>query len=294
MSREHFKDLFGFGVSIAGNNVLNVLVRRSDDFLIGYFLGPTLLGYYTVGYRLILTMIRLVTGIINSVAFPTFSRIQHKPDRMRHAFYRVTQYTSLLAFPVFFGMAALAPELIPALFGEKWAPSVPVMQILALIGILQSVIFLNGSVIRARGKPSWQFGIMLLTATCTVIGFLLAVRWGIVAVAASFVIVGYLLSPVSIVAVRRLLNVSFRAYLGQFVKPFLASLVMVATIMGLKQVLKPQELNLYLQLFIYIVVGAATYFLVIALTARTLSRQMLELLSLVWPKFPKWKLKEIL
>jgi PST family polysaccharide transporter len=288
VSKKHYRELFTFGASVTGNNLLNTLTRRSDDFLIGYFLGPTLLGYYTVGYRLLLVTMRLVTGIVNSVAFPTFSRIQQNRKRTRRAFYEVTQYTSLLAFPVFIGLAVLAPELVTALFGEQWAPSIPIMQILALIGILLSVLAFNGSVMRASGKPSWQFGIMLLTAVCSVIGFLIAVRWGIVAVAASFVIVGYLLAPLSYVAVRKLIQIDFRTYLGQFVAPLSASLIMAAVILGLKSVLEHQALNLFLQLSIYVTAGVLTYLLVIFLTARPLSRQVLELTSLA---FPSWKLR---
>ena len=288
VTKTHYRELFTFGVSVTGNNILHAFTRRSDDFLIGYFLGPTLLGYYTVGYRLLLVTMRLVTGIVNSVAFPTFSRIQQNRKRTRRAFYEVTRYTSLLAFPVFFGLAILAPELVTALFGEKWAPSIPVMQILALIGILQSVLVFNGSIMRASGKPSWQFGIMLLTAVFSVIGFLLAVRWGIVAVAASFVIVGYLLAPVSYVAVRKLIQIDFRSYLGQFVAPLSASLIMVAVIGGLKYVFEPQTLNSYLQLSIYVTAGALTYLLVMVFTARSLSRQVLELTTIA---FPSWKLK---
>jgi O-antigen/teichoic acid export membrane protein len=289
VSRKHYKELFTFGVSVAGNNILKAFVRHSDDFLIGYFLGPTLLGYYTIGYRLLLVMIRLVTGIINAVAFPTFSRLQHKPERMRRAFYKVTQYTSLLAFPIFIGLATLAPELVPAVFGGKWAPSIPVMQVLALIGILQSVIAFNGSVMRASGKPSWEFGIMLLNAICSVIGFSLAVRWGIVAVAASFVIVGYLLAPVSYVAVRRLLKVDLRTYLWQFVPPLSASLIMVIVVVGLKNAFEHQRLNSYLQLTIYLAAGGLAYLLVIGLAARSLTRQVLEFAALA---FPIWKLKK--
>jgi O-antigen/teichoic acid export membrane protein len=284
VSKKHYKELFTFGVSIVGNHALNVLVRRSDDFLIGYYLGPTLLGYYTIGYQLLLVIIRLVTEVTNSVAFPTFSRMQHQPERMRRAFYNVTQFTSLLAFPVFIGIGALAPELVPALFGEKWAPSIPVMQVLALIGILQSVLFFNGSVIKAAGKPSWQLGIMLLNATCSVIAFLIAVRWGIVAVAASFVIVGYLLAPVSYIAVRKLIQVDFRTYLWQFVPPISASLVMVAVILGLQTFFQSLALNLYLELVICLSAGALTYGLVIGLTARPLYRQGLELVTLVLPR----------
>lgn len=289
VSKQHYKELFNFGISIVGNNILKAFMRRSDDFLIGYYLGPTLLGYYTIGYRLLLITISLVTGIINAVVFPTFSRLQHNPERMRRAFYQVIQYTSLLAFPVFIGLAALAPELIPAIFGDKWAPSVPVMQVLALIGILQSLLDFKGSVMRASGKPSWQFAIMLLTSVCSVIGFLLVVRWGIVAVAASFVIVNYLLAPISYAAVRRLIQIDFRTYLRQFAAPLLASLIMVLVITGLKYVLKHQELNLYLQLFIYLAAGGLTYLLVIGLTARSLSRQVLELVGLA---FPSWKLRK--
>ncbi len=291
VSVQHYKDLFGFGLSVVGNNLLKVLVRRTDDFLIGYYLGPTLLGYYTIGYRLLLVIIRLVTGISNSVAFPTFSRLQQNPKRMRRAFYNVTQYTSLLAFPVFIGAAILAPEMVPALFGDQWLPSVPVMQVLSMIGILQSVVFFNGSIMRASGKPSWEFAIMLLNTVCSVIAFMLVVRLGIVAVAASFVVVGYLVAPFSYQAVRKLIHIQLGTYLRQFVAPLSASLVMVAAVLGVRQLAAPYDLNLYLELFIAVAVGALTYLLIIGLTARKLSQQVLELAMMMLPK--KWKLRNI-
>jgi len=283
VSKKYYKELFSFGISVVGNNILNVSVRHADDFLIGYFLGPTLLGYYTVGYRLLLVIIRLVTEVSNTVAFPTFSRLQQQPERMRRAFYKVTQYTSLLAFPIFIGLATLAPELVPAIFGSQWAPSIPVMQVLALIGILQSVLFFNGSVMRASGKPSWELGIMLLVTVCSIIGFLLVVRQGIVAVAATFVIVGYLLAPLSYLALRKLIQVDYKTYLWQFAPPLVSSLAMVAVIMGLKYLFRDQSMNLYLELSIYLLAGALTYGLVIGLTARPLLRQVLELVSLALP-----------
>ena len=290
VSMKHYKELFNFGVSIVGNHALTIMIRRSDDLLIGYFLGPTLLGFYTIGYQLLLVIIRLVTEVTNSVAFPAFSRIQEQPERMRRAFYNVTQYTSLFAFPVFIGLAVLAPELVPAIFGEKWTPSIPVMQVLSLIGILQSVLFFNGSVIKAAGKPSWQLGIMLLNAVCSVIGFLLVVQKGIVAVAASFVIVGYLLAPVSYIAVRKLIQVDFRTYLWQFIPSLFASLAMAAVVTGLRYIFGGQSLNIYLELAIYLLAGMLTYGLVIVLTARQLYQEVLGLVSLV---VPKWKFRKI-
>ena len=289
VSTRHYKELVSFGIPIVGNHALTVLMRRSDDLLIGYFLGPTLLGFYTIGYQLLLIIIRLVTEVTNSVAFPAFSRIQAQPERMRQAFYKVTQYTSVIAFPVFSGLAILAPELVPTIFGEKWAPSIPVMQVLALIGILQSVLFFNGSVIKAAGKPSWQLGIMVLNAMCSILGFLLVVRWGIVAVASAFVTVGYLLAPISYIAVRRLIQIDFRAYLWQFIPSLTASLLMVAVIASLKFLLKGQAVNMYLELSIYVLAGVLTYLVVIRLLARHLYQQALEIVSMALPKLKSRK-----
>ena len=275
-SKKHFKDLFGFGLSTVGAKIVDFFNRRADDLLIGYFLGPTALGYYTIAYRLLLMMIELLTSVTNLVSFSAFSRLQHNPEQMRRAFYKVTQYTSLISFPAFLGILIIAPEMVPALFGSKWSPSIPVMQILALIGILQSVSYFNGSVLRAAGKPSWRLGILLLNAICNVTGFLLVVRWGIVAVAAVYVIIGYLLSPIYLLTVHSLIHINFRTYFGQYVEPLIGSLAMVIIVAGLRYILG-EELDVYVRLFSYTLIGGLTYVLVLQLTAPTLSHQVLEL-----------------
>jgi PST family polysaccharide transporter len=131
---------------------------------------------------------------------------------------------------------------------------------------------------------------MLLNAVFSVIGFLFAVNRGIVAVAASFVIVGYLLAPISYIAVRRLIRIDFRTYLWQYLPPLSASLIMVAVIEGLKYIFRVQSLNPYLELSIYLLAGVGTYVLIIGLTARRLYQEVLDLAVLV---FPKWKVRKV-
>lgn len=281
-SKRHFKELFAFGINMVGARIANIFSRRSDDLLIGYFLGPIALGYYVIAYRLVRMTTKLLTGVAQSAVFPIFSRLQNEPERMRRAFYTATQLTSVVSFPALLGVAVLVPELVPALYGPKWGPSVPVMQILAFIGIIQSVLYFNTIVIVAAGKPSWHFGIRLLHAIFNVIAFLLVVHLGIAAVAAAYVIVGYLLSPLSLLAVRRLIQIDFRTYLRQYVKPLTSSLVMATIVLALKYVLG--ELGLYLQLFIYCFAGTLVYLLLIHLTAPSLSRQVRELIRLSLPQ----------
>ncbi len=283
ISVKHFRELFSFGINVLGINALNFLNRRSDDLLIGYFLGTVALGYYTVAYRILLVVTQLVTGIIQATALPVFSRLQKEPERLRQAFYSAIQLSSLFAFPVFLGLSALAPELVVVLFGKQWTPSIPVMQILALVGILYAGFYFNGPVIMAVGKPFWNLGLNSLQAVGNVLGFLIAVRWGIIAVASAYVIRSYLMSPITIWVVYKLIQINLITYLRQYAAPLIGSLIMLASILGAKHILGGM-LNLPMLLTIYIVLGAVIYISTILLIAPKLFRQIVDLFRSAVPQ----------
>jgi PST family polysaccharide transporter len=281
-SKKHFLDLFSFGFNIIGINLLNFLNRHVDDLLIGYFLGPTMLGFYTIAYRLLVVMTDLLTSAANAVAFPTFSRLQNEPERMRRAFYQAIHYTGLISFPAFIGVAVVAPELIVTLFGPQWTLSIPVLQILAFIGILHSIFYFHNSVVIALGKPSWRLGNAFINSVANVIAFALTVRWGIAAVAAAYVVRGYLLSPVEIWMVRKLAKVDIKTYFKQFIWPLTGSLAMTVIILGLK-LLWVNALNVRINLAICLLTGCVIYPLTVLLLEPSLWSQLRSLLRLVLP-----------
>ncbi|WGV27607.1 MOP flippase family protein [Halotia branconii] len=278
-SAKHFQELFSFGINEVGFNVFNFFSRRGDDFLIGYFLGPIALGYYSVAYRILLVMTQLLISTTSKVALPTFSKIQHDPERMRRAFYSVTQLSSFIAFPMFLAVAALSPELIKAMFGSQWLPSVPVMRVLTFVGLLQSVSFFNNSVILALGKPSWRLGITVLNSVANVMSYILVVKWGIIAVASAFVIRAYLFSPIPVWMIHKLIHINLTTYLQQYITPLISSLVMVVMILGIKYFLGT-SINLYLVLTICIVFGTVIYVAMIRLSAPSLFKKVLYLIKI--------------
>lgn len=285
ISRQHLGDLFSFGSNVTGIYVLRFFNRRSDDFLIGYFLGSVALGYYTVAYRLLLVMINLFTTTMSQVSLPTFSRLQEDLPKMRKGFYTVTQLTSLVAFPAFLAVVALAPELVTVLFGEEWVPSIAVMQVLSIGGILQCVSYFNGTVIMAMGKPSWKLKINSLNVVINVIGFLIAVRWGILAVAIAFVISNYLFSPISLLAVRRLIKINIMTYFNQYLISITGSAMMVLAMVLTKFWLSNNtSANLQVQLIMALLIGGLTYILSLLMLAPSLVQKTVNLVQMVLSK----------
>ena len=233
-SVQHLQGFLNFGLNILALKFLAFCNKRTDNLLIGYFLGEEALGYYLIAFRVLEVMSQLLVSTTKQVALPTFSRLQTEPERFRQAFYKVTLFTSLVAFPTFSGMIIFTRELVLTLFGEQWLPSVPVMQILACAGILNAISFFNSSVFMAMGKPSWKLRLSLLNAVLNLIACLLAVQWGIVAVALAYVVSSYLGFPVGQWAISKLIHVPVRTYLKQFISPAICSLIMIFGIVTFK------------------------------------------------------------
>lgn len=278
-SIKHFQELFSFGINIVIFQFLSFFNKRSDNLLIGYFLGEVALGYYAIAYRVLQVMTQLLVFTTKQVALPTFSRLQTEPERFRQAFYKATKFTSLVAFPTFLGMATLAPELVVSLFGAQWIPATPVMQVLAFAGMINSISLFKGSVFMAMGKPSWQLKIGLFQAALNLIAFLVAVRWGIIAVALAYVISSYIVFPITQWAISKLINIPLLMYLKQFITPVISSLGMVCFIL-ISKIILDNWIGDQGLLIICILIGIISYGLIIRIVEADLFKELLNLVRI--------------
>jgi polysaccharide transporter, PST family len=269
VSRSSLVELIRFGHNIVGERVTLFVSRRSDDFLIGLVLGPVALGLYTAAYRILLLVTEIIIWTIESVAFPLFSRLHRDAERAKRAFYAGTELCSAVATPAFLALAVIAPELILVAFGSQWTGAIPVMQVLALVGIPHAVIYFNKAVVNAAGKPNLSFRVAVVTGVINVVGFVLVVRWGILAVAISYVVCGYLLTPLSVWSVTRVLDVDVKTYLRLFVAPITSGLIMLFSLLAVKAAL-PDDITGVVTIAILLLVAVIVYLLVLYITGRRL------------------------
>lgn len=263
--REHVGQLGRFGGNLIAANMVNFANRYADDLIIGLVLGPVALGFYTVAYRLLWAATRVLAGVASAVAFPAFSRLQHEPERLRAAFSSAVRVAAVVSFPVFVILGTAAPEVVTTLFGERWSTAWPVLRVLAPIGLLHSVFYLNTSAFMAAGRPDWVLKLNGLYATLNVLAFALVVRWGILAVAAAYVARGFLTAPAPIAVLRRVIGLRSGQYVRQLMGASAAAGVMAAAVLGFRWAVDLSGLAL---LAADIVVGLAVYGAAVALFDR--------------------------
>ena len=231
-SRKHARSLVNFGVNVLGIRLAFFAGEYGDNFVIGLVLGPRALGYYVVGYRVFRIITEVVTSTLSAVTLPVFSRLQDDRERLVRAFLSVTRLSLSIAVPAFASGAVLAPYLIPALFGDGWGPSIEVMQILSLVGLVTCVASFDRSALIAVGRVRLELAIAVSGALAAVVAFVVGAQWGINGVAIAIVVRAYLFWPVRMLALRAVIGLPLGIYLLQWLLPVACGIGMVLAMLG--------------------------------------------------------------
>lgn len=159
------KTLGGYGMYLLGHTSINYWLRNADKLVIGRVLGAHDLGIYARAYSLMLLPLNNIGSVLGQVMFPELAKLQTDLPRFARSYVSSIQLIALVMFPLMIGIAALSEPLVLLLLGTKWREVVPVLQILSLVAVLQSIVFPVGWIFTALGKTKEQFKLSLVLGT---------------------------------------------------------------------------------------------------------------------------------
>jgi O-antigen/teichoic acid export membrane protein len=258
-SLDSLRDCGSFGIKLFGSRVMAFVNTYADNMLVGRFLGSGALGLYSLAYNVMFNPISRLITPIQAVLVPAFSRMQEDRARLGQAWLRGSRVVALASFPAFAGMIAVAPDFVPVVLGHRWTQAVPVVQLLCLAGAGQAVQTLQHSVLQARGEAGTLLRFMIVSSVMNVTAFAFGLQWGIVGVAACFVVSRALLLPVLTWRTTREVGLKSVDLVRSLSAPIQASLTMALAVFGARFLLSDAGLSAGLRLPILVLVGIAVY-----------------------------------
>lgn len=220
------KKLLGFGANLIGFSFINYFIRNFDDLLIGKFLSPASLGFYFLAYRLLLFPMENITYIVARVTFPAFSLIQDEKKKISTAYVQAIRFIASLTFPLMTFVLIITPELIGAFLGPQWHRTIFLVQIFALVGSVESIGALNGTIYYSQARTDLQFRVGGVFSLIYMAAFLIGIRWDVEGVAIGYAIASLLVTYPSLVIVFRLIDLKMDHFLEQLKPIFLATVFM--------------------------------------------------------------------
>jgi O-antigen/teichoic acid export membrane protein len=235
--RRELRDLIGFGSYAVGALFLNFAVKRVFTIVAGVMLGNELAGFLNIGFRAVDVLWAIAATAVGQVGLPVLARLQADPVRFRSAYRSALEFTCLLLYPCFCGIALVAPLVVELLFGARWLASASCVTVLALLALVQAPRLLMTPALTALGRPREALA-GLAVELLIVIGLLATVGARTLPWAVGIWVIREVASaPVMIRLVKRATGLGAAEHLRAAAGPLLASACMGAALIAIRRVL---------------------------------------------------------
>jgi teichuronic acid exporter len=127
------REFLAFGWPIAGQELLWSAVNRVFPLLVGLYHGADAVGYLNFAAKLVEPVAGILGASAYRIGLPMFSALQADKPALKRAFRSASRYSFAFVAPALVGLAAVAPDAVPLLFGNEWRPAIPIVEIFALV-----------------------------------------------------------------------------------------------------------------------------------------------------------------
>lgn len=228
----------------------DMLVPR---ILVSHLLGVQTLGVLMLADRVYTELFRLLTAPLASVAMAACARAQDVRDELHRVILGLYRTSRLILFPACLGVVALAPYLIPWLFGPRWAAAVPATQILILGGLRLATGAFNTAILFGVGRVQSSLLLFAMGLLLHVVLIPALAPWGIVGVSIALLLRDFGDWPLACLLIKRATGLSVRRQIKGGMPVLFAATAMAILVWWIAPLLEP-----WLPLPGVLVVGALT------------------------------------
>lgn len=240
---------------------------QADQLVLGRLLHAGALGLYNVASQLAMLPVSKVMEAVNRVAFPILSRLDSAATEVQNTHRRIAGLLALYGFGVCWGLAAVAPEFVQLVLGDKWRGAALPLATLALVAPLRMLCAFHYTVVTAVGVPEVATRELIFASICipAAVGAG-ALAGGLQGAAWAWLMAYPLVYLVSTFLTGRAIGLSPRRVAQPLLSPMLAGLAMLAAAWACRWALGLQTAAAW-RLAVALPLCAGVYLLVLRLMA---------------------------
>ena len=144
--------LFGFGWKLLVSGILDQGYQSLTDLVIGKVFTDRDLGFVSQGKKYPFYLGAMLDGVIQPVMLSTAAHVQDDLGRVKRLVRRALKTSTFLIVPAMAAFAVAANPIVQIVFGEKWLPSVPFLQMYCLIYAMLPIDTTNLQALNGMGR----------------------------------------------------------------------------------------------------------------------------------------------
>lgn len=272
--RHYAREQLAFGARVFSTQLLLTTSIRVQEVIAAYFLSTSDVGMLRLAWRCVDLVSQVAVIPLTSVALPAYARVQSDRPQLAATFHRFVAASATIALPCFFGMAVVAPVMIPFLFGEQWAGAAPVLQILCLLAPEFVATSFVWTTLTAANRTGLALSLAAIQFAVTLAAALVTAPFGLSALVIGHVVRAYVVSPIIFDRIGRVSGIALGRTLREMA-PILGCSALMAGLVFLVRRPVYGALGEHAGLFAEVAIGALAYGGLMALAAPDMMRAAL-------------------
>ncbi len=189
-SFSRFKEFFKSGLKFTYQN-LNVFLNGNMDFLlVGKLAGASMLGIYSLAFRISNYPIMKMYQIIGRMLFPAFHLIKNDFEKMRDNYIKLTRFGGLILIPLIISIFFGIESFILLFLNKEWIEAAVIVKILAVYLVFLSFSFADEALMMTLNKINFINVLRtIVTLSLLLFGFFATKYFGIKGMASAFTII---------------------------------------------------------------------------------------------------------
>jgi O-antigen/teichoic acid export membrane protein len=254
-NKESFKRLWKFASQILATNIIAKIVENIDNLLIGKVFSATDLGYYVRAKSTKQLPEQIFGGILSTTAFAVLSKVNQNKEEFKRLHLKFFDLCVYGFFPIAFGLIGVSKSFTILLYSEKWVPSVPLLQVIAISSIPIFIGTLFTQTIMSQGNGKLYFRLNTIKKLIGLLSIPFGIFLGLYPFLIAFLVISLIGLFLDIYYTSKLLLIPIKQYLLKMYLPFLMSVIMCLCVLAsTKLPIQNQLLSLIIQLTVGFIV----------------------------------------
>lgn len=187
-NKSDYKDLFYFGGGITLSKIFNYFYVQGDKIILSSVYNLSVLGQFDRLYRIV-TMITAQIGLImDSVLFPSMSRIIKDENNARSLYEKCIQIVIVIGSILSLTLPSFSYEIIYVIIGENWVHQSYLLSLLFILPLPRFISRMGDSLMRSYAFVYKSAIIKLFSAIITLLAIFFSSRYGLEYVVYSYII----------------------------------------------------------------------------------------------------------
>lgn len=230
MSPRLAQPLLTFGANLTAARLLWFVYSRIDIVIVGRVLGVEILGLYTLAAQIAGAFFQFISSAYYRIAFPLIARLQGS-EKLGPVLLKASTYLAIVSLPVFLGISATANDIVVLFLGERWIAAVLPLQVLALVGAMQTLSGLLPQGTNAIGRPELGTYVNLFSVPVFGAAFYVGSAWyGLEGILLAWLVIFPIRYAIIVIAACRIFHLRLGEYIQSVFRPAMAAILMAVIV----------------------------------------------------------------